>query len=165
VTSGITCLPAVCWVLVEPGQLVDAEGPHYDNEAEALAVATAAARRHGDQPRTPMALDQPCWQAIAICGERYAGDGEFSCVHFPDETTAQDTLPADDWTTGPGGALLCSSPSCSPCGGLRSIEVPAPVVEVKGQLPLFTAQATPDSGGQQKTAPNRRDVGVSACFI
>ena len=152
-------------VLVEPGRLVDDEGPHYDSHAEALGVAVASARRHGDQPRIPMALQRPCWQAIAVCGEIYAGDGEFSCVHFPDETTARDTLPADDWTTGPDGALACSSPSCSPCGELRSIEVPAPPVQVDGQLPLLTTSATQDSGGQLETAPNRRDVGVSACFI
>jgi hypothetical protein len=164
VTSGITSLPAVCWVLVEPGRRVEAEGPHYDGQAAALAVATAEAR-YGDQPRVPMALDRPCWQAIAVCGETYAGDGEFSCVHFPDEATARDILPADDWTTGPGGALSCGRPSCSPCGELRSIEVPAPPVEVAGQLPLFMAEATPDSGGQGQTAFDRRDVGVSACLI
>jgi hypothetical protein len=160
-TSGIVSLSAVCWVLVEPGRRVDAEGPHYDGHAEALAVATAEAR-YGDQPRVPMALDRPCWQAIAVCGETYAGDGEFSCVHFPDEQTARDTLPADDWTTGPGGALSCGRPFCGPCCELRSIEVAAPPVEVVGQLPLFTAEATPDSGGQGQTASIRHRVGVSA---
>lgn len=154
-TSGILILPAVCWMLGEAGQPVDDEGSHYEDQAEALAVATAAARRHGEQPRTAVALEQPCWQAIAVCGERYAGDGEFSCVHFPDEQTARDILPSDDWITGPEGALLCSSPSCSPCGELRSIEVPEPPVEVTGQLLLLPASATQDSGGQCQTAEER----------
>ena len=164
-TSGILSLPAVCWVLVEAGQPVDDEGPHYEDQAEAVAVATAEAQRRGEQPRTAVALDQSCWQAIAVCGERYAGDGEFICVHFPDETTARDIPPFDDWTIRPDGALLCNSASCSPCGQLRSIEVPEPPVEVEVQLPLLPASATQDSGGQPETAEDRRDVGVSACFI
>ena len=135
-SSGILSLSAVCWVLIEPGQPVDAEGPHYE-EIEALAAA-AEARRHGDQPRTAVALGQPCWQAIGVCGEPYAGDGEFSCVHFPDETSARDILPSEDWTVGPAGVLLCNSLSCSPCGELRSLEVSEPSVEVEGQLPLLT---------------------------
>ena len=63
------------------------------------------------------------------------------------------------------GALLCSSPSCGPCGELRSIEVPEPSVEVEGQLLLLAASATQDSGGSPETAKGRRDGGVSACFI
>lgn len=164
-TSGILSLPAVCWMLAGAGQLVDDEGPHYEDQAEAVAVATAEARRRGEQPRTGVALEQPCWQAIAVCGERYAGDGEFSCVHFPDEKTARDILPFDDWTIRPDGALLCSSPSCGPCGELRSIEVPELPVEVEGQLSLLATSATQDSGGQPETVKDRRDVGVSACFI
>ena len=85
-------------------------------------------------------------------------------MHFPDEKTARDILPSDDWPVRPDGALLCSSPSCSPCIQLRSTEVPEPPVEVEGQLPLLAVSATQDSG-QPEATKDRRNVGVSACFI
>jgi hypothetical protein len=164
---------APCWMLVPPGgglDDVDDEGSHYASQAEARDVAAGAARRRGEPPLQAMALPQPCWYAVAACGDQYDGGGEVSCVHFPDAETLAEIVSLDGWQHGPEGVWTCAYETCPTCADLRTQPSDEPPSPIEGQLDLLTGTAfslagrqdTPDGHATATNRSNRRNVSVSA---
>jgi hypothetical protein len=164
---------APCWMLVPPGgglDDVDDEGAHYATQAEARDVAARAARRRGEPPLQAIALPQPCWYAVAACGDRYDDGGGVSCVHFPDADTLADLVPLGDWQHGPDGVWTCAYESCPTCADLRPQPTDEPPAQIEGQLDLITGTAfslaelqdTHDGPGTATDSLNRRNVGVAS---
>jgi hypothetical protein len=174
--SGTFRAESPCWMLVAPGHGlddVDPEGAHYATEAEAREIAARAARRRDEPPLQAIALPEPCWYAVAACGDQYEDGGELGCVHFPDADTLADLVPLGDWQRGPDGVWTCAGEHCRTCAELRSQPVEQPPAPIAGQLGLLddvvfglvTRQDTQDSPGLPQTTVNRQDGGVSACFL
>jgi hypothetical protein len=110
---GITPRSEPCWRLVNAAgesYLYGDTEPHFATKAEAEVSAKEVAEMRSDNdddpdPLTPAQLSEPCWTAIAACGDDLADELDEG-GHFPSAPYAIDQARQFDWSV-IGGVLRC----------------------------------------------------------
>jgi hypothetical protein len=110
---GVAPTAEPCWRLVDAAgesYLYGDTEPHFATKAEAEVSAKEVAQMRSDNgdepdPLSPARLPEPCWTAVAACGDDLADELDEG-GHFPSAQYAIDQARQFDWSV-IGGVLRC----------------------------------------------------------